>query len=229
MCEYTPNIHFYNYQEFIKIAQAAKIPYIQQDLEKNVQLYNSTQAETDLFLLTDGFVGAYSRDCDYFLMTILGKGSLANYFTLLDNQPNRFSMKTLSDCSIIRFKKADVEYLLSMFPENYGFHFYITKQLSTHTYLKSLVLALPSNERVKRGVTALGQLLGEPVEKDGKQMVCLSRHIKTSVIMEYCNLSKATFFRLFKELKDSGYLTKDGDWYIHDPQLYQECHFKTTK
>ncbi|WP_239257165.1 Crp/Fnr family transcriptional regulator [Listeria ilorinensis] len=221
MCEYTPNIHYYNYHEFIKTAQTAKIPFVEQQLEKNMQVYNSIQAETDIFLVTDGFVGVYSRDSNYSLITVLGKGSFANYFTLLDNSPNRFSMKALSDCSIIRFKKKDIEYLLSMFPENYGFQFYITKRLASHTYLKSLVLSLPSNKRVRKGIAALAQLLGKPMEKNGEQIIYLSRHIKTSIIMDYCNLSKATFFRLLKELKDSGYLSKDGDWYIHDPQLYQ--------
>ncbi|MBF2445290.1 Crp/Fnr family transcriptional regulator [Listeria welshimeri] len=210
----------YSYQEFIRLTHEGKISYEKIEVKKNTYLL-SKQAEVDdsIFLVAEGYISLFSNDinANTKIYSIQGKGTFLNYFTLLDQSVNRFSFKTLSKCTLYKYSKLDIEYFLSMFPENFGFQFFIMKNQTTHIYFKSLMANSPASDKLMLTFFHMGLLHGTPINDD---KVILPQEIKTSHLLSYSNLSKSCFYKDLHHLKITNQIEKqDKTWIIYNKEL----------
>ncbi|EEJ1214690.1 Crp/Fnr family transcriptional regulator [Listeria innocua] len=210
----------YNYHEFIHLSHDGRIPFEKIEVPKNaILLYNSADLDNYVYLIIDGYVALFLNDGKEQpkIYSIQGEGAFLNYFTLLDHSINRFRYKTLSKCFLYRYSKLDIEYFLSMFPENFGFQFFIMKNQTTHIYFKSLMASSPASEKLMLTFSNLALLHGIPTE-DGT--VILPPAIKTSHLLSYSNLSKSCFYKDLQYLKTTNQIEKqDNSWVIHNKEL----------
>ncbi|MBC1969642.1 Crp/Fnr family transcriptional regulator [Listeria marthii] len=211
----------YNYQEFIRLSHEGKIAYEKVEVPKNASLLtDKDDVDNYIYLIVDGYVALLLNDGKEHskIYSIQGKGTFLNYFTLLDQSNNRFNFKTLAKCSLYKYSKADMSYFLSMFPENFGFQFFIMKNQTTHVYFKSLMASSPASEKLKITFSNMGLLHGFPQE-DGT--VVLPQAIKTSHLLSYSNLSKSCFYKDLQHLKLTNQIEKkDKNWVIRSKELY---------
>nr|WP_221630459.1 Crp/Fnr family transcriptional regulator [Listeria farberi] len=212
----------YNYHEFIHLSHKGKISFEKIEVQKNTILLNKkTDLENYIYLVVEGYVALFLNDGkeQSKIYSIQGEGAFLNYFTLLDQDQsiNRFQYKTLSKCFLYRYSKLDIEYFLSMFPENFGFQFFIMKNQATHIYFKSLMASSPASEKLMLTFSNLALLHGTPTE-DGK--VTLPPEIKTSHLLSYSNLSKSCFYKDLQYLKATNQIEKqDKSWVIYNKEL----------
>lgn len=61
------------------------------------------------------------------------------YYTIFDNSSLVLTYQTLTECELIIYKKKDIEYSLSLFPENFSFQYTIMRTIAKHGYYKSLL------------------------------------------------------------------------------------------
>ncbi|EDH0938733.1 Crp/Fnr family transcriptional regulator [Listeria monocytogenes] len=213
--------NLYNYQEFIRLSHERKIAYEQIDVPKNASLLTEKiDIDNHIYLVVDGYIALILNDGSQNskIYSIQGKGTFLNYFTLLDQSNNHFNFKTLSGCSLYKYSKADMEYFLSMFPENFGFQFFIMKNQTTHVYFKSLMASSPASEKLKTTFSNMALLHGV-LSDDGT--VILPQAIKTSHLLSYSNLSKSCFYKDLQYLKTTNQIEKkEKCWIIHDQALY---------
>lgn len=211
----------YNYQEFIRLSREGNISYEQIDVPKNASLLTEkVDIDKHIYLVVDGYIALILNDGREHpkIHSIEGKGTFLNYFTLLDQSDNRFNFKTLSGCSLYKYSKIDMEYFLSMFPENFGFQFFIMKNQTTHIYFKSLMASSPASEKLKTTFSNMALLHGVLSDDD---TVILPQAIKTSHLLSYSNLSKSSFYKDLQHLKTTNQIEKkEKSWVIHDPELY---------
>ncbi|EAH3957180.1 TPA: Crp/Fnr family transcriptional regulator [Listeria monocytogenes] len=213
--------NLYNYQEFIRLSHEGKIAYEQIDIPKNVSLLTEKiDIDNYIYLVVGGYIALTLNDGskNSNIYSIQGKGTFLNYFTLLDQSNNHFKFKTLSGCSLYKYSKTDMEYFLSMFPENFGFQFFIMKNQTAHIYYKSLLASSPASEKLKITFSNMALLHGLPCD-DGS--VILPQAIKTSHLLSYSNLSKSCFYKDLQHLKATNQIEKkEKHWIIHDQELY---------
>lgn len=211
----------YNYQEFIRLSHEGRITYEQIDVPKNASLLTEkADIDNHIYLVVDGYIALILNDGREHpkIHSIEGKGTFLNYFTLLDQSDNRFNFKTLSGCSLYKYSKIDMEYFLSMFPENFGFQFFIMKNQTTHLYFKSLMASSPASEKLKTTFSNMALLHGVLSDDD---TVILPQAIKTSHLLSYSNLSKSCFYKDLQHLKTTNQIEKkEKSWIIHDQELY---------
>lgn len=210
----------YNYHEFIHLSHDGRIPFEKIEVQKNaILLNNNVDLDNYVYLIIDGYVALFLNDEKEpsKIYSIQGEGAFLNYFTLLDHSINRFRYKALSKCSLYKYSKLDIEYFLSMFPENFGFQFFIMKNQTTHIYFKSLMASSPASEKLMLTFSNIALLHGTPTE-DGK--VILPPVIKTSHLLSYSNLSKSCFYKDLQYLKATNQIEKlDNSWIIHNKEL----------
>lgn len=210
----------YNYQEFIRLSHEGKIAYEKVEVLKNASLLTE-KADVDnyIYLVVDGYIALLLNDGKEHskIYSIQGKGTFLNYFTLLDQSNNRFNFKTLSKCSLYKYSKIDMEYFLSMFPENFGFQFFIMKNQTTHVYFKSLMASSPASEKLKITFSNMAMLHGSTIDN---HTVVLPQEIKTSHLLSYSNLSKSCFYKDLQALKLTNQIEKkEKNWIIHNEEL----------
>lgn len=212
----------YNYQEFIRLSREGKISYEQIDVPKNTSLLTErVDIDNHIYLVVDGYIALILNDGRERpqIHSIEGKGTFLNYFSLLDQSNNDFTFKTLSGCSLYKYSKTDMEYFLSMFPENFGFQFFIMKNQTTHIYFKSLMASSPASEKLKTTFSNMALLHGV-LSDDGA--IILPQAIKTSHLLSYSNLSKSCFYKDLQHLKTTNQIEKkEKSWIIHDQELYR--------
>ncbi|AHI54741.1 Crp/Fnr family transcriptional regulator [Listeria ivanovii] len=209
--------NLYNYQEFIRLSKEGKIGYKEVEVPKNASLLTQ-QADVSkhIYLIVDGYISIFSKETtsNSKIYSIQGKGSFLNYLTLLDDTPNQFTFKTLSKCTLYQYSKQNIQYFLSMFPENFGFQFFIMKNQAIHAYRKSIVMNCSASDKLMAALTSMALFHGIPVDDD---KVILPPEIKTSYLLSYCNLSKSCFY---KDLQDSNYIKKQNkNWVVFSKEL----------
>ncbi|WP_181249723.1 Crp/Fnr family transcriptional regulator [Listeria seeligeri] len=213
----------FNYREFIQLTKKGKVNYEKLTLPKNTLIANTPEQPSDfVYLIVEGFVISSLAQKPSDVYTICSKGVFLNYYTLLDTEIQPFRFKTASKCTIYKYAMKDLEYILAMFPENYGFQFFIMKDLAAHLYYKTLLNGCISTDKVKISFYNIAKLHGIPFEAD---KVIIPKEIQTQVILSYSGLSRSTSYEQLSLLKKSGVTSKvNNQWVVHDQSLHDFCH-----
>ncbi len=81
------------------------------------------------------------------------------YYTIFEENPLVLPYKTLTESDILLYNKKDVEYFLSLFPENFGFQYTIMKTIARHGYYKSLLQYQNKKNQLAFGLETIVKLL----------------------------------------------------------------------
>ncbi|MBC1814140.1 Crp/Fnr family transcriptional regulator [Listeria booriae] len=210
----------FNYQQFIQLSEKGNINFEKIIIPKRTQLIDNKELSANyVYLIIDGYVATSLGQETTSIYTILGKGSFINYSNLLELNIQKFTFKTLSECVIYKYAFSDLEYFLSMFPENFGFQFFIMKEINRHSFLKSLLSdCIPAN-KLELSFSNIGKFHGELLEPNS---VMLPKAIRTKVIAAYSGRSKSSFYNQLALLTEQGKIAKpDNCWIVHDSKLYE--------
>ncbi|HCJ4859018.1 TPA: Crp/Fnr family transcriptional regulator, partial [Listeria innocua] len=141
------------------------------------------------------------------------------YYTIFQNRPLVLTYQTLTECEIIIYKKKDIEYSLSLFPENFGFQYTIMRSIAKHGYYKSLLQYRDKKDQLAFVFEMLIKILDIQPE-DG--VAIIPKAVSTTVIKNYCTLSKAFFYSQLKELKEAGIISKVKlQWHVNMEALLE--------
>ncbi|EDO0810945.1 Crp/Fnr family transcriptional regulator, partial [Listeria monocytogenes] len=186
---------------------------------KHTELVDTfTTRNNHVYLIVEGFVSISMNPQLNNIYTVLGKGSFVNYYSLFQGSVDSFLFTTISPCTIYKYSFKDLEYFLSMFPENFGFQFFIMRDLARHAFFKSLFAETSSSDKLELSFSNLCKLHGALYEKDS---VILPKELRTSTIAAYSNLSKSSFYKQLSLLKEQGKIWKNGrEWVVRSKELY---------
>ncbi|EHD1272883.1 Crp/Fnr family transcriptional regulator [Listeria monocytogenes] len=209
----------FNYQEFVRLSHEGNINYEKLKVPKHTELVDTfTTRNTHVYLIVEGFVSISMNPQLNNIYTVLGKGSFVNYYSLFQGSVDSFLFTTISPCTIYKYSFKDLEYFLSMFPENFGFQFFIMRDLARHAFFKSLFAETSSSDKLELSFSNLCKLHGALYEKDS---VILPKELRTSTIAAYSNLSKSSFYKQLSLLKEQGKIWKNGrEWVVRSKELY---------
>lgn len=212
----------FNYKKFIQLTREGKINYEKLTLSKNTLIASSSEYSSDFaYLVIEGFVISSLVQNPTDVYTICSKGAFLNYYSLLDTVKQPFTFKTASKCVIYKYAMKDLEYILAMFPENYGFQFLIMKDLATHLYYKTLLNVYEGSDKIRISFSNLAKLHGIPYESD---KVIIPKEIQTKTIIFYSGLSRSTSYKQLSLLKKSGGISKvNNQWIVHDQEVHDFC------
>ncbi|EAC5135635.1 Crp/Fnr family transcriptional regulator [Listeria monocytogenes] len=209
----------FNYKEFVRLSHEGNINYEKLKVPKHTELVDTfTTRNTHVYLIVEGFVSISMNPQLNNIYTVLGKGSFVNYYSLFQGSVDSFLFTTISPCTIYKYSFKDLEYFLSMFPENFGFQFFIMRDLARHAFFKSLFAETSSSDKLELSFSNLCKLHGALYEKDS---VILPKELRTSTIAAYSNLSKSSFYKQLSLLKEQGKIWKNGrEWVVRSKELY---------
>ncbi|EAC8433527.1 Crp/Fnr family transcriptional regulator [Listeria monocytogenes] len=209
----------FNYKEFVRLSHEGNIKYEKLKVPKHTELVDTfTTRNNHVYLIVEGFVSISMNPQLNNIYTVLGKGSFVNYYSLFQGSVDSFLFTTISPCTIYKYSFKDLEYFLSMFPENFGFQFFIMRDLARHAFFKSLFAETSSSDKLELSFSNLCKLHGALYEKDS---VILPKELRTSTIAAYSNLSKSSFYKQLSLLKEQGKIWKNGrEWVVRSKELY---------
>ncbi|EHC6635020.1 Crp/Fnr family transcriptional regulator [Listeria monocytogenes] len=209
----------FNYKEFVRLSHEGNIKYEKLKVPKHTDLVDTaSQRNNHVYLIVEGFVSISMNPQSNSIYTVLGKGSFVNYYSLFQGNVDDFLFTTISPCTIYKYSFKDLEYFLSMFPENFGFQFFIMRDLARHAFFKSLFAETSSSDKLELSFSNMGKLHGTLYEKDS---VILPKEMRTSTIAAYSNLSKSSFYKQLTLLKEHGKIWKKGkEWVVRNKELY---------
>ncbi|MBC2328492.1 Crp/Fnr family transcriptional regulator [Listeria cossartiae] len=209
----------FNYKEFVRLSDEGNINYEKLKVPKHTELVDTfTTRNNHVYLIVEGFVSISMNPQSNNIYTVLGKGSFVNYYSLFQGSVDSFLFTTISPCTIYKYSFKDLEYFLSMFPENFGFQFFIMRDLARHAFFKSLFAETGSSDKLELSFSNIAKLHGTTYEKDS---VILPKEMRTSTIAAYSNLSKSSFYKQLTLLKDQGKIWKnDKEWVIRSKELH---------
>ncbi|EAE8346569.1 Crp/Fnr family transcriptional regulator [Listeria monocytogenes] len=209
----------FNYKEFVRLSHEGNIKYEKLKVPKHTYLVDSASHRNNhVYLIVEGFVSISINPQSNSIYTILGKGSFVNYYSLFQGNVNDFLFTTISPCTIYKYSFKDLEYILSTFPENFGFQFFIMRDLAGHAFLKSIFAETSSSDKLELSFSNMAKLHGTLYEKDS---LILPKEIRTSTIAAYSNLSKSSFYKQLTLLKEQGKIWKKGrEWVVRNKELY---------
>lgn len=164
-----------------------------------------TENQDCVYLLKSGLLAGYIDFDNDKIYSIFTANFFMGYYTIFENTPLLFTYQTLTECEVIIYKKKDIEYSLSLFPENFGFQYTIMRTIAKHGYYKSLIQYRDKKDQLAFVFEMLVKLLDIEVENG---VASLPKAISTTVIKNYCTLSKAFFYSQLKELKEAGIISK---------------------
>ncbi len=140
----------FNYKEFVRLSHEGNIKYEKLKVPKHTDLVNTaSQRNNHVYLIVEGFVSISMNPQSSSIYTVLGKGSFVNYYSLFQGNVDDFLFTTISPCTIYKYSFKDLEYFLSMFPENFGFQFFIMRDLARHAFFKSLFAETSSSDKLE--------------------------------------------------------------------------------
>ncbi|MBC1376369.1 Crp/Fnr family transcriptional regulator [Listeria farberi] len=165
-----------------------------------------------VYLLRSGILAGYIDFDNDKIYSIFSSNFFMGYYTIFENRPLVLTYQTLTECEIIIYKKNDIEYSLSLFPENFGFQYTIMRTIAKHGYYKSLLQYRDKKDQLAFVFETIIKILDIQLV-DG--IAILPKAISTTVIKNYCTLSKAFFYSQLKELKEAGIISKVNlQWHI---------------
>lgn len=204
----------FNHEEFINMMDQYNLKSTKVTIPANTILNDlASENQEDLVLLKTGVVAGYIDFDKNKIYSLFNDNFFMGYYTIFDENPLVLTYKTLTDSDILLYNKKDVEYSLSLFPENFGFQYTIMKTIAQHGYYKSLLQYQNKKNQLAFALETLVKLLNVEIVDD---LATLPKAISTTIIKNYCTLSKAFFYAQLKELKDAGIISKvQSKWQIN--------------
>ncbi|WP_185475864.1 Crp/Fnr family transcriptional regulator [Listeria seeligeri] len=208
--------------EFVQGTIKGDINYTELILPKNTTLGDSLEYSRDfVYLVMEGFVQTSLVQSPTCVNTIYSKGAFLNYFSLLDQETQPFLFKTISDCVIYKYSMKDLHYFLAMFPENYGFQFFIMKDLAAHLYYRTQLISCASSDKLKVSFQNMARLHGMAL---GRDKVIIPQTIQAPHIISYSSLSRSSGYKQLALLKEKGIVRQIEDqWIVHNHTLNNLC------
>ncbi|PZF88602.1 Crp/Fnr family transcriptional regulator [Listeria ivanovii] len=203
----------FNHEEFVSMMDQYNLKSTRITIPEHTILNDlATEHENYLFLVKTGIIAGYIDFDKRKIYSVFNDIFFMGYFTIFDDTPLALTCQTLTECDVLLYKKKDVEYSLSLFPENFGFQYTIMKTIARHGYYKSLLQYQNKKNQLAFAFETLVTLLNVDII-DG--IATLPKPISTTIIKNYCTLSKAFFYAQLKELKEAKIISKvHSQWQI---------------
>ncbi|ADB67075.1 Crp/Fnr family transcriptional regulator [Listeria monocytogenes] len=196
----------FNHKEFVAMMEQYNLKSNSITIPEHTILNDLVTENRDcVYLLKSGILAGYIDFDNDKIYSIFTSNFFMGYYTIFDNSSLVLTYQTLTECELIIYKKKDIEYSLSLFPENFSFQYTIMRTIAKHGYYKSLLQYRDKKDQLAFVFEMLVKILDIPVE-DG--VAVLPKSISTTVIKNYCTLSKAFFYSQLKELKEAGIISK---------------------
>lgn len=182
----------FTYKEFINMMQKYGIRHTKRKLRRGENLMDNSNKLNNVILLIDGYISSYTCEAPEKLLSIFEPGIFLSY-SILEDAPQVVTNIALSEsCEVYEYKKEDVEYALTLFPENFGFQYFFLKRIGRHLYYRALLNSKEHKEKLYYAMKYLGELIGK-TDKNGN--ITLPPEVTLKVLIEYSTLSKAAFYR----------------------------------
>lgn len=182
----------FTYKEFINMMQKYGIRHTKRKLRRGENLMDNSTKLNNVILLIDGYISSYTCEAPEKLLSIFEPGIFLSY-SILEDAPQVVTNIALSEsCEVYEYKKEDVEYALTLFPENFGFQYFFLKRIGRHLYYRALLNSKEHKEKLYYAMKYLGELIGK-TDKNGN--ITLPPEVTLKVLIEYSTLSKAAFYR----------------------------------
>ncbi|WP_048626891.1 Crp/Fnr family transcriptional regulator [Listeria ivanovii] len=203
----------FNHEEFVSMMDQYNLKSTRITIPEHTILNDlATEHENYLFLVKTGIIAGYIDFDKRKIYSVFNDNFFMGYFTIFDDTPLALTCQTLTECDVLLYKKKDVEYSLSLFPENFGFQYTIMKTIARHGYYKSLLQYQNKKNQLAFAFETLVTLLNVDII-DG--IATLPKPISTTIIKNYYTLSKAFFYAQLKELKEAKIISKvHSQWQI---------------
>ncbi|HFQ5770990.1 TPA: Crp/Fnr family transcriptional regulator [Listeria monocytogenes] len=182
----------FTYKEFVDMMQKYGIRHTKRKLRRGENLMENASKFSNVVLLINGYISSYTYESPEKLLFIFEPGIFLRY-SILEDQPEFVTNIALSDnCEVYEYKKEDIEYALTLFPENFGFQYFFLKRIGRHLYYRALLNGKEHKEKLYYAMKYLGELIGKTDENGN---VSLPPEVTLKVLIEYSTLSKAAFYR----------------------------------
>ncbi|EQC0676815.1 Crp/Fnr family transcriptional regulator [Listeria innocua] len=196
----------FNHKEFVTMMEQYNLKSNSITIPEHTVLNDLVLENKDcVYLLESGILAGYIDFDNDKIYSIFTSNFFMGYYTIFQNRPLVLTYQTLTECEIIIYKKKDIEYSLSLFPENFGFQYTIMRSIAKHGYYKSLLQYRDKKDQLAFVFEMLIKILDIQPE-DG--VAIFPKAVSTTVIKNYCTLSKAFFYSQLKELKEAGIISK---------------------
>ncbi|MBC1999118.1 Crp/Fnr family transcriptional regulator [Listeria marthii] len=196
----------FNHKEFVAMMDQYNLKSNSITIPEHTILNDLVTDNQDcVYLLKSGLLAGYIDFDNDKIYSIFSANFFMGYYTIFENTPLLLTYQTLTECEVIIYKKKDIEYSLSLFPENFGFQYTIMRAIAKHGYYKSLIQYRDKKDQLAFVFEMLVKILDIDVENG---VAALPKAISTTVIKNYCTLSKAFFYSQLKELKEAGIISK---------------------
>lgn len=196
----------FNHKEFVTMMEQCNLKSNSITIPEHTVLNDLVLENKDcVYLLKSGILAGYIDFDNDKIYSIFTSNFFMGYYTIFQNRPLVLTYQTLTECEIIIYKKKDIEYSLSLFPENFGFQYTIMRSIAKHGYYKSLLQYRDKKDQLAFVFEMLIKILDIQPE-DG--VAIFPKAVSTTVIKNYCTLSKAFFYSQLKELKEAGIISK---------------------
>ncbi|MBF2482536.1 Crp/Fnr family transcriptional regulator, partial [Listeria seeligeri] len=172
----------FTYKEFINMMQKYGIRHTKRKLRRGENLMDNSSKLSNVVLLIDGYISSYTCEAPEKLLSIFEPGIFLSY-SILEDAPQVVTNIALSDsCEVYEYKKEDVEYALTLFPENFGFQYFFLKRIGRHLYYRALLNSKEHKEKLYYAMKYLGELIGK-TDKNGN--ITLPPDVTLKVLIEY--------------------------------------------
>ncbi|MBK3913668.1 Crp/Fnr family transcriptional regulator [Listeria ivanovii] len=182
----------FTYEEFVSMMQKYGLKHTKRKLVRGENILTHAIHLNSVILLMDGYISTYTSEVPEKLLTICGPGIFLSYSILEETSTVVTNIALSETCEIYEYKKEDIEYALTLFPENFGFQYFFLKSIGRHLYYKTLLNGKKHKEKLYYAMKYLGELIGS---KDESGNIVLPKEITLKILIEYSTLSKAAFYR----------------------------------
>ncbi|HHQ1002769.1 TPA: Crp/Fnr family transcriptional regulator, partial [Listeria innocua] len=110
----------FTYKEFIKMMQNYGIRHKKRKLRRNEDVMTNSSSPNSVILLIKGYICSYTCESPETLLSVFEPGVFLSYSILEDLPPLVTNIALSEECIVYEYEKEDIEYALSLFPENFG-------------------------------------------------------------------------------------------------------------
>lgn len=112
----------FNHKEFVAMMEQYNLKSNSITIPEHTILNDLVTENRDcVYLLKSGILAGYIDFDNDKIYSIFTSNFFMGYYTIFDNSSLVLTYQTLTECELIIYKKKDIEYSLSLFPENFSF------------------------------------------------------------------------------------------------------------
>lgn len=188
-----------------------------------ITIVHSTETN-NIFLIKEGFVSTYFGDDSTEIYTILAKNNFFCYFPHSENFPKDLHFYALTDVTVYIIDNKEFTFSLSAFPENFGFHYLFSRDVSKHAFYRSILYMVPKQNRLLFALKTF-VILFDLEAKEGKFV--FPKELNSKILKSYTNLSKKVFYTQLNTLYADGIVFKKDKHFEIDAKSLDELEFLT--